>query len=167
MSFTKMHLFFDDVEIGQEWESPGRTVTEADVVNFAGISGDFNPIHIDHEFAKTTLFRRPIAHGLLVWSMGSGLGLYAPPMRTLAFLSIREWHFDGPVFVGDTVRVRSKVVGKEVRGRGRRGAITWERQIVNQEGKVVQHGVTLTLVEGRGAAGEQMPVAQADDTMAS
>jgi acyl dehydratase len=153
MSFTKMHLYVDDVEIGQEWESLGRTVTEADIVNFAGLSGDFNPIHIDHEFAKKTLFRRPVAHGLLIWSMGSGLGLYSPPMRTLAFMSIREWHFDEPVFVGDTIRVRSKVLEKEVRGRGRRGAVTWGREIVNQEGKVVQHGVTLTLVEGRGGAG--------------
>jgi acyl dehydratase len=151
MSFTKMHLYFDDVEIGQEWESLGRTVTEADIVNFAGLSGDFNPIHVDHEFAKTTAFRQPVAHGLLVWSMGSGLGLFAPPMRTLAFISIREWNFDGPVFIGDTVRVRSKVLEKEARSRGRRGVITWAREIVNQHNKVVQHGVTLTLVEGRGA----------------
>jgi acyl dehydratase len=151
MSFTKIHLYYDDVEVGQEWESLGRTVTEADIVNFAGMSGDFNPIHIDHEFAKSTPFRRPVAHGLLVWSMGSGLGLFAPPMRTLAFMSIREWHFDGPVFIGDTVRVRSKVLQKEQRARGRRGVITWEREIRNQEGKVVQHGVTLTLVEGRAA----------------
>ena len=149
MSFTKLHLYFDDVEIGQEWESPGRTVTETDIVNFAGISGDFNPIHIDHEFAKTTPFRRPVAHGLLIWSMASGLGLFAPPMRTLAFKSIREWHFDAPVFAGDTIRAHSKVIEKEQRGRGRRGAITWAREIRNQEGKVVQHGVTLTLVEGR------------------
>jgi len=154
MSFTKMHLYFDDVEVGQEWESLGRTVTESDIVNFAGLSGDFNPIHIDHEFAKTTPFRRPVAHGLLVWSMGSGLGLFAPPMRTLAIMSIREWNFDGPVFIGDTVRVRSKVIEKETRARGRRGVITWAREIHNQDGKVVQHGVTLTLVEGRGAAGE-------------
>jgi 3-hydroxybutyryl-CoA dehydratase len=154
MSFTKMHLYFDDVEIGQEWESLGRTVTETDIVNFAGLSGDFNPIHIDHEFAKTTLFRQPVAHGLLVWSMGSGLGLFAPPMRTLAFMSIRDWYFDGPVFIGDTVRVHSKVLEKEVRSRGRRGVITWAREIRNQDGKVVQHGVTQTLVEGRAAAGE-------------
>jgi acyl dehydratase len=154
MSFTNMHLYFDDVEIGQQWQSLSRTVTEADIVNFAGISGDFNPIHIDHEFARTTLFRKPIAHGLLVWSMGSGLGLYAPPMRTLAFMSIREWHFDGPVFAGDTVRVSSKVINKEQRSRGRRGVITWAREIRTQEDKVVQHGVTLTLVEGRGGAGE-------------
>src|SRR5262245_17312341 len=129
MSFTAQHLFFDDVETGQEWESLGRTITETDIVNFAGLSGDFNPIHIDHEFARTTPFRRPIAHGLLVLSVASGLSLYVPPMRTLAFLAIREWHFKGPVFVGDTVRVRTRVLEREARGRGRRGVVTWQRQI--------------------------------------
>jgi acyl dehydratase len=151
MSFTAHHLYFDDVAVGQEWESAGRTITETDIVNFAGLSGDFNPIHMDHEFARTTPFRRPIAHGLLVWSIGSGLGLHAPPMRTLAVTSIRDWHFRGPVFIGDTIRLHSKVLEKEVRARGRRGVITWERQILNQDRKVVQEGITLTLVEGRAA----------------
>jgi acyl dehydratase len=153
MSFTTLHLFFDDVAVGQEWESPARTVTEADIVNYAGISGDFNPIHMDHVFAKTTAYRQPVAHGLLVWAMSSGLGLFAPPMRTLAFMSIREWQFKEPVFIGDTIRLRSKVLEKEQRARGRRGVITWQRQIVNQKDKVVQEGITLTLVEGRAAAG--------------
>ena len=152
MSFTALHLYFDDVAVGQEWESGGRTVTEADIINFAGFSGDFNPIHIDHEFARATPFQRPVAHGLLVWSIGSGLGLFAPPMRTLAFMSIRDWQFKEPVFIGDTIRVRSKVLEKEARARGRRGVITWSRQIINQEDKVVQEGVTQTIVEGRGAA---------------
>jgi acyl dehydratase len=154
MSFTEQHLYFDDVAVGQEWESQGRTVTETDIVNFAGLSGDFNPIHVDHVFARTTPFRRPIAHGLLVWAVSSGLGLHCPPMRTLAFLSIRDWQFKGPIFAGDTIRLQSKVLEKEVRARGRRGVITWERRIVNQESKVVQEGITLTLVEGRGAQGE-------------
>ena len=64
MSFSSIHLYFDDLEVGQEWVSGGRTVTESDIVNFAGFSGDFNPIHIDAEFAKGTPFRRPIAHVL-------------------------------------------------------------------------------------------------------
>jgi acyl dehydratase len=153
MSFTEHHLYFDDVAVGQEWESPGRTVTETDIVNFAGLSGDFNPIHIDHQFAAQTPFRKPIAHGLLVLGMSSGLGLYNPPMRTLAFLSIRDWQFKEPVFIGDTLRLHSKVAAKEARSRGRRGVITWERRIVNQDGKVVQEGVTVTLVEGRGSKG--------------
>jgi acyl dehydratase len=149
MSFTSQHLFFDDIEVGQNWESLCRTITEADIVNFAGLSGDFNPIHIDREFAKTTPFRQPIAHGLLVFSVASGLGVHAPPMRTLAVMEIREWHFRGPIFIGDTIRARSTVLAKESRSRGRRGVITWARQILNQEGKVVQEGITLTLVEGR------------------
>src|SRR5260370_13460628 len=151
MAVTAQHLFFDDVQTNQEWESLGRTVTQTDIVNFAGLSGDFNPIHLDHEFAKTTPFRRPIAHGLLVFSIASGLGISCPPMRTLALLKVQEWHFNGPIFIGDTIRVRSVVVNKEMRSRGRRGAITWQRQIMNQLGKIVQEGVTITLVQGRAA----------------
>ena len=154
MSFTPMHLYFDDVEVGQQWDSLARTVTEADIVNFAGLSGDFNPMHLDHEFARSTPFRRPIAHGLLVQAIGSGLGLYAPPMRTMAILSIREWTFREPVFIGDTIRVRSQVLSKEERGRGKRGVISWQRQLLNQDGKVVQEGISVTMVEGRGPKDE-------------
>jgi acyl dehydratase len=150
MSFTALHLYADDVAPGQEWESLGRTVTEADIVNFAGLSGDFNPIHLDHEFARSTPFHGPIAHGLLVLSIGSGLTLFSPPMRTMAFVGIREWQLKGPVFVGDTLRVRTRLVEKEVRARGRRAILTWHRQLVNQSGNVVQEGIVQTIVEGRG-----------------
>jgi acyl dehydratase len=149
MSFASSAHYFDDVEIGQEWESQGRTVTEADIVNFAGLSGDFNPIHTDHEFAKTTPFRRPIAHGLLVFSIGSGLGVSCPSMRTIAFIQVSEWNFRGPVFIGDTIRLRSRLLEKNLKGRGRRGEMVWYRGIVNQEGKIVQEGKLVTLVECR------------------
>jgi acyl dehydratase len=159
MSFTALHLYFEDVAVGQEWQSLGRTVTQADIVNFAGLSGDFNPIHVDHEFAKTTHFRQPIAHGLLVFSIGSGLGINSPPMRTLAFLGIRAWQFKAPVFIGDTIRVRTKLLDKELRARGRRGILTWQRLLANQSCKVVQEGVTQMLVECRAA--DEASVAQA------
>jgi 3-hydroxybutyryl-CoA dehydratase len=168
MSFTPQHLYFDDVDVGQEWLSLARTVTETDIVNFAGLSGDFNPIHIDHEFARTTPFRRPIAHGLLVFSLATGLAVNSPMMRTLAFIGIRDWQFKEPIFIGDTVKVRTKVLEKTVRGRGRRGVIAWLRQIINQTGKIVQEGVTVTLVEGRGPKreGAEPPAAEATPPVA-
>jgi len=149
MAFATSAAYFDDVEIDQEWETQGRTVTESDIVNFAGLSGDFNPIHVDHEFAKNTPFRQPIAHGLLVFSIGSGLTVNCPQMRTVAFAQVQEWNFCGPVFIGDTIRLRSKVLSKTPKGRGRRGEIVWYRGIINQEGKVVQEGRLVTLVECR------------------
>src|SRR5262245_41126211 len=135
MSFTPSHLYFDDVEIGQEWKSPGRTITETDIVNFAGLSGDFNPIHIDHQIAAPTPFSRPLALGLLGFSIASGRGLHAPPMRTLAIIAIKEWYFRDPVFPGDTIHVVSKVLDKQVRARGRRAEVSWQRQVFKQDGK--------------------------------
>ena len=149
MSFSCFHLYFDDLEVGQEWKSGGRTITESDIVTFAGFSGDFNPIHIDHEFAKGTPFRRPIAHGFGVFSIASGLGVMTPPVRTIALLRVRFWNFSLPVFAGDTIHLVSRVVERTLRGRGKRGEVVWYRGIVNQEGKIVQEGEIVTLIECR------------------
>src|SRR5688500_4898976 len=136
MAFTTSHLYFDDLAVGQEREALGRTVTETDIVNFAGLGGDYNPIHVRHHFAQSTPFRRPIAHGGLGLASGPGRGTTSPPVRTIAFLAVRDWEFKGLVFAGDTIRVRNKVLSKEVRGRGRRGEVVWLRTLLNQEGKV-------------------------------
>jgi acyl dehydratase len=149
MGFSSFHLYFDDLELGQEWVSSGRTITETDIVMFAGFSGDFNPMHVDHEFAKNTPFRRPIAHGFGVFSIASGLGVQVPPVRTVALLGVRSWKFGNPVFAGDTIHVRTRVAEKTLRGRGRRGEVVWYRAIINQEGKIVQEGEIVTLVECR------------------
>lgn len=156
MGFSSIHLYFDDLEIGQEWISCGRTITEADIVNFAGFSGDFNPIHVDHEFARTTPFRRPIAHGFAVFSIGSGLGVVTPPLRTIALLRVINWNFLLPVFAGDTIRIKSRVLEKTLRGRGRRGEVVWYRGLINQDNKIVQEGQIVLLVEAR-------PPVKADD----
>jgi 3-hydroxybutyryl-CoA dehydratase len=162
MSFTNAHLFFDDLEVGQEWDSLGRTVTETDIVNFAGISGDFNPIHVNHHYASNTPFRKPIAHGMLILSVASGLALHSPPVRTLAILGIREWHFRDPVYPGDTIRLRGRVLEKHARGRGRRGEVVWARTIFNQDDKVVQEGVLVTLVEARRLRAQASVIVVAD-----
>ena len=143
-------LAFDDLTVGDEWESPRRTVTEADVVGFAGLSGDYNPLHVDHESARDGPFGRPVAHGLLGLAIASGLASHAPPVATQAFLAILEWKFVAPIAFGDTIRVITRVAALEPRSRGRRGVVTWHRRLVNQHGKTVQEGLTQTLVRGRG-----------------
>lgn len=147
-------LYLQDLVPGDEWDSPARTVTEADVVRFAGLSGDFNPLHVDHEAARQTPFGRPIAHGLLGLAIVSGLASHAPRVRTLAFLGIRDWSFKEPICFGDTVHVLSRVVKVEPRARGRRGVVTWHRSLINQRGQVTQEGTTETLVQGRVAGPE-------------
>src|SRR4051812_7381977 len=98
-------LALDDLRIGDEWESPGRTITEADVVLFAGLSGDFNPLHCNRQFSEQGPFGQRVAHGLLILAISTGLVSNAPRVDTLAFLAILEWRFLLPVAFGDTLRV--------------------------------------------------------------
>lgn len=147
MPILQPYLHFDDLEVGAEYQSAARTVTQADITTFAGFSGDYNPIHIDHEFCKDTPFRQPIAHGFGVFSIASGLSIHAPQTKTVALLGVREWKFVAPVFIGDTVHVLSTVKEKHLKGVGKRGEIVWHRRIVNQHGKTVQEGTMTTLVE--------------------
>jgi acyl dehydratase len=144
-------LFFDDVEIGNHWRSPARTIRKADVVDFAELTGDDNPLHLDEDFARRTPFQRPIAHGLLGMSIVAGLGSRSPLMHTAAFTRILEWRFLRPIYIGDTVHVETEVIDKRATGR-RRGMVTWRRQLVNQDNQVVQEGTAETLVMMNSAA---------------
>jgi 3-hydroxybutyryl-CoA dehydratase len=155
---------FDDLVVGDEWESPRRTVTETDVVLFAGLSGDFNPLHVDHSAAETNPFGRPVAHGLLGLAIASGLMSQAPRVDTLAFLAILEWKFHRPILFGDTIHALSQVAELRPHASGRRGVVTWHRRIINQSGRVVQEGRTQTLVRGRSQKpSEQTPPIEDQD----
>jgi acyl dehydratase len=138
-------LYFDELAVGDSWRSPGRTVTQTDIVNFACLTGDFNPLHVDHEFAKETTFGRPVAHGLLGMSLVAGLGTNSPWASTTAFLGIRDWRFRLPIYEGDTLHVVTELLEKTPKGR-RNGVVVWRRQLVNQAGEVVQEGEFETLV---------------------
>src|SRR5215510_1858056 len=107
-----LRRYYDDIVVGEEYESPGRTVTETDIVLFAGLSGDYNVLHTDAEFMKTSIFGERIAHGLLVLAIQSGLFARATQAyATLAFVGLR-WKFKSPIKIGDTVRLRARVSAK-------------------------------------------------------
>jgi acyl dehydratase len=141
--------YFDEIQVGEEYESPGRTVTETDIVLFAGLSGDYNVLHTDAEFMKQSQFGERIAHGLLGLAIQAGLFTRATPAyATLAFVGLR-WKFKNPIKIGDTIRLRAKVIAKRDSAKPDRGLITLQRSVLNQRGEVVQEGETDLLVERR------------------
>ena len=146
---TAGRRYFEDIEVGEEYESPGRTVTETDIVLFAGLSGDYNVLHTDAEFMKKSIFGERIAHGLLGLAIQSGLFYRAgPAYATLAFLGLR-WKFKAPIKIGDTIRVRARVAAKRETSKPDRGIVVLERRVLNQRDEVVQEGETELMVERR------------------
>lgn len=140
--------YFEDIEVGEEYESPGRTITESDIVLFAGLSGDYNIVHTDAEFMKTSIFGERIAHGLLGLSVQAGLLSRAMlPYATIAFGGLR-WKFKAPIKIGDTIHVRARVTSKK-ETKPDRGVVVLARTVLNQRGDVVQEGETELIVERR------------------
>jgi len=146
-------LYFEEFAIGQEMESPARTVTEADIVLFAGLSGDYNQLHTDAEFAKGTPYGQRIAHGLLGLSIASGLAARAGFIEgtAQAFLGL-EWKFKGPILIGDTVRLKAKVAKLRPMPSMGGGMVVFAVSVVNQREQVVQQGEWNLLVISGGRA---------------
>ena len=142
-------VFFEDLSVGQEYISPGRTVTEADIVIFAGLSGDYNVLHTDAEHMKASIFGERIAHGLLGLGIQQGLAARGEPAAAHGMLSSLRWKFKGPIKIGDTVHVLSRIAAKMEGPDADRGLVTVERRLLNQRGEVVQEGETEHLVERR------------------
>ena len=139
MSETK---YFEDLNVGDRTTSAARTVTEADIVNFAGLSGDYNPIHIDETFAENSPFKQRIAHGLLVLSIASGLftntDLNQSMKKSLLALMEVNCRFMKPVFIGDTIHVEAEIKEKKETSKPDRGIIIMERAVYKQDGEIVQ-----------------------------
>ena len=131
-------MYFEDYTIDDVRTSRGRTVTEADIVNFAGLSGDFVELHTNEEFAKKSPFGRRIAHGALVFSISTGLMTQMNLVNdtVIAFYGMDKLRFTGPVFIGDTVRVVKRVAELKAKDDDR-GVITFETQVLNQRNEAV------------------------------
>ena len=138
MGYHQQGLTFDQLNVGDKFVSPGRTVTEADVATFAGLSGDFNPLHTDAEFARNTPFGERVAHGMLVAAIGTGLGNQMGVLEgtTLALME-QVIRYKAPVRFGDTVHLELMVKEKRESSKPDRGAVIFDTPIVNQSGQTV------------------------------
>jgi acyl dehydratase len=142
----------EDLEAGQTFASAARTVTEADLVAFAGLSGDFNPIHTDAEFASNGVYGQRVVYGLLGLSIATGLldrlGVFSG--SAIAMLGINVWRFTAPVFIGDTVHLELTIVGvRPSTSKPDRGVVERRFDLRNQRGELVQTGRIDVLVRRR------------------
>lgn len=146
-------LFFEDYRVGAEYLTPARTITEADIALFAGLSGDYNPLHTDEEFARTTPYGTRIAHGVLGLAVVTGLKqrLGHGEGTTLAFLGL-TWNFKAAVLAGDTMRARVRITGTRPSRKPGRGVVTQQVELLNQRGEVVADGEHTLLVRSRSDA---------------
>lgn len=144
-------LYYDDLKVGDRWVSEQRELRQEDVQDFAEATGDYNPLHIDPEFAAATPFGKPIAHGMLGLAWAIGLSSEQPNVSTLAFVEIRNWRFVQPLYPGDVVHASAEIVALEP-ARRRSGKVTWKRSLLNQDGEILQVGEFVTLVETMAAA---------------
>jgi acyl dehydratase len=140
--------YFDEIEAGEEYVTPGITVTEHHVMGFAGLSMDFFELHTNEEFARKSQFGRRVAHGLLGLALADGLKNRSEfQVHAIASLGW-TWEFTGPIFLDDTIQVRLRVAEKRAsRTKPDRGIVVLALEVINQRGEVVQKGENRLLVE--------------------
>ncbi|SER13825.1 MaoC/PaaZ C-terminal domain-containing protein [Arthrobacter sp. OV608] len=146
--------YLEELDLGQQWTSAGRTVTEFDVVTFATWSGDMHPLHTNEEYAKTTEFGTRLFHGPGALSIAFGLemALGWKNGSAIAFLGINNWNLCAPIRIGDTISVREEVIGiKPSASKPDRGIVTTRVQILNQDGVICQEGDWIVLLSRRPA----------------
>jgi acyl dehydratase len=147
-----MGKYYDEWIVGEEYTTPGRTLTETDVVLFASMTGDYHELHTNEPFSAKSNFGRRIAHGLLGLSVSQGLFFRSRYLddSVIAFLEIENWKFEAPIFFGDTVYVKIKVAEKRIsKGKPDRGIVKFFLEIVNQGGTTVQSGYETYLISLR------------------
>lgn len=144
-------MYFEEFQAGQKVITAGRTVTEADIVTFAGLSGDYNQIHTDAVYSQASPFGQRVAHGLLGLAIASGLTVQTGVMEgtILAFREINEWKFIQPVHIGDTLHVELDVLETKALRRIGGGSVSIALDVKNQNGQTVMKGIWSVLVASR------------------
>ena len=148
MAYKLKGKTFDEFKVGNEFTTASRTITEADVVNFAGLSGDFNPLHTDEEFGKSTPFKGRVAHGMLSVAIATGLanqlGIFEG--TTIALLSMTI-NYKGAVMLGDTIHLELKVAEKKETSKDDKGIVTFDTIVYNQDNKPIVEGQWVVMLQ--------------------
>jgi acyl dehydratase len=132
--------FYDDLKIGDQRLTPRVTVTEGHILTYAGVAGDFSPLHMDEVYAQTTHFGGRVAHGLMGLSLTDGLKVQSAFFQDGVALGW-TWNFKGPIRIGDTLQVRFRITDMRIsRSRPEMGIVVMAIQLLNQRGEVVQEG---------------------------
>ncbi len=142
--------YFEELELGEEFVTPTRTITETDVVYFSAMTGDYNGIHTSKEIAKDTSFGKRLVQGLLGLSISHGLlfRLSLLDGTAIAFLEVKSWEFKKPIFIGDTVKARVIVEDKrKSESKSNQGIIWFKVKLLNQDDTVVQEGTKVILMK--------------------
>ncbi len=145
----KIGRYFEDFVIGETFESPGRTITETDVVLYAGFSGDYNQLHTDEEYSRrTSMFGTRIAHGLMGLSIAEGLKSRLGLFEETSLASLEwTWRFKRPILIGDTIRTRTRISHKRETSKPDRGIVTEEVELLNQKDEVIAEGQHLVMMQ--------------------
>jgi 3-hydroxybutyryl-CoA dehydratase len=149
MAYVPRGLYYEDMELGLKVVTAGRTISEADIMMFAGISGDWNAIHVDAEYAKTSAFGERVAHGLLGLSIASGLAMQMGFLdRTVEAFTSMEWKFRAPIKMGDTIHTEAEVTHKKAVGAAG-GFVTFNVVVKNQNDQTTQRGTWTIMVKSK------------------
>jgi len=141
---------YDDLRVGMEFRSPGRTIPDADLVAFAGLTGDYSELHTSDVYARSSQFGRRVAHGMLGLAYAHGL-MWARTGElrhtAIAFLGINEWKFVGPIFVGDTIFVNYRIAElRDSKSKPTQAIAIFEVEVETQDKRIVQRGRKALLV---------------------
>jgi 3-hydroxybutyryl-CoA dehydratase len=153
MKFTEdgpLGFYFEDFEVGKKMVTRGRTITESDLVQFAGLTGDYNPMHTSAVYAEKSFMGKRVAHGMLTlsYAIGQAYQLGILERTVLAFREL-DMKFSVPVYIGDTIHAELVVTEKKEARRLGGGTVTLEMRVLNQEGKAVQKGTMTLLMASR------------------
>lgn len=141
------YLYYDDIEPGDEFISPTRTIGESDIFQFAGLTGDFNELHTSETFAEASPYGTRIVHGMLTLAIANGLYVRIGAFKSSVFLGIDSWKFTKPVRIGDTIRLRLTIADKRLTKDGKRGIVGMRYEVFNQKDEIVSEGVLRRMID--------------------